>query len=129
MKIYVWGYLHQCGGAGPETGHIVELFRGNGVEVVCVVPDGTDVLSPNEPRRAYFDSLGVATEAYRPGMFKDQNVWCWCEDSLFLTLIRNDEKPRSVVYWPCMNVIREHEIVGFSKTENLTVLCQSNYQL
>ena len=129
MKIYIWGYLHQCGGAGPETGHAIELFRDNGVEVTCVVPQGTDVLSTSEPRRRYLDSLGVATEAYSPGMFSDQNVWCWCEDGLFEYLMKHEETPRRVVYWPCMNVLRDKELVGIAKTKNLKILCQSNYQL
>lgn len=128
MKVYIWGYLHQCGGAGPETGHAIELFRDNGVEVTCVVPSGTDVLSQSEPRRNYLDSLGVATESYSPGMFNDQNVWCWCEDGLFDYLIRHEETPRRVVYWPCMNVLRDKELVGIAKTQNLKVLCQSQYQ-
>ena len=129
MKIYIWGYLHQCGGAGPETGHAIELFRDNGVEVTCVVPQGTDVLSASEPRRRYLDSLGVATEAYSPGMFNDQNVWCWCEDTLFEHLIRNEETPRQVVYWPCMNDFRDRELVAIAKIKNLRILCQTSFQL
>lgn len=129
MKVYIWGYLHQCGGAGPETGHAIELFRDNGVEVACVVPQGTDVLSASEPRRQYLDSLGVSTQAYSPGMFNDQNVWCWCEDSLFEYLIKHDETPRQVVYWPCMNTLRDKELVGMAKVKNLKVLCQTEYQL
>ena len=129
MKIYIWGYLHQCAGAGPETGHAIELFRDNGVEVTCVVPQGTDVLSTSEPRRRYMDSLGVATEAYSPGMFKDKVVWCWCEDELFEYLIKHDETPRQVVYWPCMNNLRDRELIAISKIKNLRVLCQSFYQL
>ena len=129
MKVYIWGYLHQCAGAGPETGHAIELFRDNGVEVTCVVPQGTDVLSTSEPRRRYLDSLGVATEAYSAGMFNDQNVWCWCEDGLFEYLLRNEETPRQVVYWPCMNSLRDRELIGIATTKNLKVLCQSAFQL
>lgn len=128
MKVYIWGYLHQCGGAGPETGHAIELFRDNGVDVVCVVPNGTDVLSASEPRRSYMDSLGVSTEAYSPGMFNDQNVWCWCEDGLFDYLAKYEETPRRVVYWPCMNVVRDKELIGMARVKNLRVLCQSQYQ-
>lgn len=126
--IYVWGYLHQCGGAGPEAGHIIELLRFNGYEVTCVLAPGTDVLDPKEPRRKYFDGIGVRTEEYRPGMFDGKILWCWCQDEVFSHLSINDEKPAVFAYWPCMNVLSEKELVGLSLLQKTVVLCQSRFQ-
>lgn len=126
--IYVWGYLHQCGGAGPEAGHIIELLRFRGHDVTCLLVPGTDVLSPKEPRRKYFDSIGVRTEEYIPGMLDGKVVWCWCQDDLFAHLSKNSEKPSLVAYWPCMNWLTEKELVGISLNPSVVVLCQSRFQ-
>lgn len=126
--IYVWGYLHQCGGAGPEAGHIIELLRFNQYEITCVLMPGTDVLSAGEPRRKYFDGIGVKTEEYRPGMFEGKILWCWCQDEVFPHLVTNNEKPAIFAYWPCMNTLSEKELVGLSLVPNAAVLCQSRFQ-
>jgi glycosyltransferase involved in cell wall biosynthesis len=89
-------------GCHPEANHAIDLFRDNQVEVV---PQGT----------------------YSPGMFNDQNVWCWGDDSLFSYL--HNEDPRQVVYWPCSNTLNDRELVGIAKTKNLKIFCQSMYQL
>lgn len=128
MKVFVWGYLHQCGGAGPEAGHAIELLCHNGVEVICVLKSGTDVLSASEPRRKYLDSIGVKTEEYIPGMLSGQVVWSWCEEDLFAHIHRHDEKPAMIAYWPCMNKLCDAEKVAVGMLPNLRILCQSNYQ-
>ena len=127
-EIYIWGYLHQCGGAGPEAGHIIELLRFNDYEVICVLVPGTDVLSKNEPRRKYFDGIGVRTEEYRPGMLDGKVLWCWCQDEVFRYLALSNEKPAVFAYWPCMNWLTEKELVGLSMFPTATILCQSNFQ-
>ncbi|NDB94979.1 MAG: glycosyltransferase family 1 protein [Verrucomicrobia bacterium] len=126
--IYVWGYLHQCGGAGPEAGHIIELLRFNQCEVTCVLTPGTDVLKTSEPRRRYFDSIGVKTEEYRPGMLTGKVVWCWCQDEIFRHLSVNGEKPAILAYWPCMNWLTDKELVGLAMMPGTAVLCQSEFQ-
>jgi glycosyltransferase involved in cell wall biosynthesis len=126
--VYIWGYLHQCGGAGPEAGHIIELLRFNNYDVTCVLLPGTDVLSPSEPRRKFLDSIGVKTEEYRPGMFSGKILWCWCQDEVFSHLAIHNEKPAVFAYWPCMNVLSEKELVGIALVQNTSVLCQSRFQ-
>jgi len=127
-EVYVWGYLHQCGGAGPEAGHAIELLRSRGVEVTCVLKAGTDVLSTSEPRRRYLDSIGVKTAENSPGLLHDKVVWCWCESDLFYNLYRNEEKPALIAYWPCMNSFSIEEKVGIGRVPNLRILCQSDHQ-
>ena len=127
-EIYVWGYLHQCGGAGPEAGHVIELLRFNQYNVTCVVAPGTDVLSESEPRRKYFNEIGVRTEEYRPGMLDGRVVWCWCQDEVFLHLSRSGERPATLAYWPCMNWLTEKELVGLAMNPGAAILCQSKFQ-
>jgi glycosyltransferase involved in cell wall biosynthesis len=127
-EIYVWGYLHQCGGAGPEVGHIIELLRSRDIDVTCVLKAGTDVLGADEPRRKYFDAIGVKTKEYAPGVLTDKVVWCWCEQDLFSYIYRNDEKPALIAYWPCMNFLSVEEKIAIGRIPNLRVLCQSRYQ-
>jgi glycosyltransferase involved in cell wall biosynthesis len=99
--VTIWGYLHHDGGAGTEMLGAVELLRSRNVRVRCVVPAGTDVLDPTEPRRRYFDSLGVETCAWFPGILEGATIFCLGESSLF-DVLKRSYKPAKVIYGSTM---------------------------
>lgn len=111
-EIYVWGYIHSCGGAGPELLHQIELWQQFDVEVHLVVMPGTDVLNPSEPRRQWCDARGIHTHAYTPGLLKDKVVVSFCENEFMAKLpqIVADGRPRCTIWFNCMTWNHGEEI-------------------
>ncbi len=111
-EIYVWGYIHNCGGAGPELLHQIELWLMNGVEIHLVVDAGTDVLvDEHNPRREWCNARGIHTHMYEPGIFRDKVVISFCQDEFMnrLPQIVADGKPRLVIWFNCMTWNHGHD--------------------
>lgn len=105
QEIWVSGYVHSCGGAGPELAHQIDLWRARNVEVhLCVFGAHDEVLRPDNARRQWCDARGVHTHVYEPGIFEGKVLVCFCQNDFMERLpeICATGRPRLVVWFNCM---------------------------
>ena len=105
LEIWVSGYVHSCGGAGPELAHQIDLWRSYGVEVhLCVFASDDEVLRPDNARRQWCEARGVHTHLYEPGIFRDKVLVSFCQNDFMERLpeICATGRPRTVVWFNCM---------------------------
>ncbi len=104
-EIWVSGYVHAVGGAGPELAHQVDLWRQHGVEVhLCVFKADDEVLRPNNARRQWCEARGVHTHLYQTGIFQDKVLVSFCQNDFMAQLpeICATGRPKTVVWFNCM---------------------------
>ena len=104
-EIWVSGYVHSCGGAGPELAHQIDLWRRFGVEVhLCVFNPHDEVLHLDNARRQWCETRGVHTHLYEPGIFRDQVLVSFCQNDFMerLPAICATGRPKTVVWFNCM---------------------------
>lgn len=104
-EIWVSGYVHSCGGAGPELAHQIDLWLAHGVGVhLCVFDPNDEVLCPGNARRRWCDTRGVHTHLYEPGLFAGKVLVSFCQNDFMerLPSICATGRPRLVVWFNCM---------------------------
>ena len=104
-EIWVSGYVHACGGAGPELAHQIDLWRSFGVEVhLCVFDANDEVLRPDNARRLWCEARGVHTHLYEAGIFRDKVLVSFCQNDFMERLpeICATGRPKTVVWFNCM---------------------------
>ena len=104
-EIWVSGYVHACGGAGPELAHQIDLWRAFGVEVhLCIFNPNDEVLNLDDPRRQWCEARGVHTHVYERGIFRDKVLVCFCQNDFMQRLpeICATGRPQTVVWFNCM---------------------------